>query len=228
MFLLLLPFFASATVYNETFAEDVSYFAALSYCTLEVIKDWNCGAPCERHPNFEVYDAWNITVSGSLSNVVVGINHDTDDIIVSLEGTKDVTELLHELTDFNLIPYTPHVLPNATVDDFFLNAYVAAQDRIISTITTVKEIQNKVSQPVIVTGHSLGGSIAALVAIDLVLSGVVSSEELQLITYGEPRTGNPDFAKYMDKYVPNSWRLVHSGDIVPHVPLSDMIYLEFE
>ena len=140
MWMLILPFFASASVFNSTWAEDMSYFAALSYCTLEVINDWSCGVPCERHPNFEVYDAWNITVSGSVSNIVVGINHDTDDIIVSLEGTHNPTELIEELTDFDLIPYTPHVLPNATVDNFFLDAYVASNERIMNTIRNVKDI----------------------------------------------------------------------------------------
>ena len=138
MWVLLLPFFASAAVYNATFAEDMSYFAALSYCTLDSIKAWTCGAPCLRHPNFELYDAWNITISGMftfVSNVVVGVNHDTEHIIVSLEGTHGVSELITELTDFNLIDYTPHVLPNATVDDFFLNAYIQSQQRIIDTIT---------------------------------------------------------------------------------------------
>ena len=70
-----------------------------------------------------------------VSNVVVGVNHDTEHIIVSLEGTHGVSELITELTDFNLIDYTPHVLPNATVDDFFLNAYIQSQQRIIDTIT---------------------------------------------------------------------------------------------
>jgi predicted lipase len=79
----------------------------------------------------------------------------------------------------------------------------------------------------VVTGHSLGGSIAALCALDLVLSDVVSSNSLTLYTFGEPRVGNPAFAAAMDKFVPRSYRVVHSADLVPHVPPSDIIVAEY-
>jgi predicted lipase len=53
-----------------------------------------------------------------------------------------------------------------------------------------------------ITGHSLGGAIAALAALDIVLSGVARKENLELYTFGEPRVGNTDFANAMDLHVP--------------------------
>jgi esterase/lipase len=80
---------------------------------------------------------------------------------------------------------------------------------------------------VVVTGHSLGGSIAALAALDLVLSKVVTSENMQLYTFGEARVGNKVYADTMDKYVINSYRVVHYADIVPHLPPHDLIVMNF-
>jgi esterase/lipase len=82
-------------------------------------------------------------------------------------------------------------------------------------------------QTVVVTGHSLGGSIAALCALDLTLSEIVQSENLLLYTFGEARVGNPAYADTMDKFVPNSYLVVHYADIVPHVPPHDLVLVHF-
>ena len=71
-----------------------------------------------------------------------------------------------------------------------------------------------------VTGHSLGGAMAMLAALDLVHSGVVDAQSLSLYTFGQPRTGNHAFAAMVDEMLPaNVWRVVAASDPVPHVPL---------
>lgn len=51
------------------------------------------------------------------------------------------------------------------------------------------------------TGHSLGGALAALAAF-LFDGGEENNERLQLYTFGEPRVGNAQFARNMERYVP--------------------------
>jgi predicted lipase len=75
------------------------------------------------------------------------------------------------------------------------------------------------SDTIVVTGHSLGGALAAICALDLVLSDITTGENLELITFGEPRVGNAEYAAAMDKYVPQSYRVVNKRDLVPHLPL---------
>jgi hypothetical protein len=41
---------------------------------------------------------------------------------------------------------------------------------------------------------------------------------VQLMTFGQPRVGNAAFASYFAKYVPNTIRVTHGHDIVPHLP----------
>ena len=38
------------------------------------------------------------------------------------------------------------------------------------------------------------------------------------MTFGEPRVGNIIFAQNVDILVPNTYRVVHKADIVPHSP----------
>jgi predicted lipase len=85
--------------------------------------------------------------------------------------------------------------------------------------------------PFLVTGHSLGGALAAVCALDLSLSGLVDSSVLKLYTFGEPRVGDKLFAAAVDIAVPNAYRVVHWEDIVPHLPPEDAViehYLHHE
>ncbi|GAA5881022.1 hypothetical protein JCM16303_004639 [Sporobolomyces ruberrimus] len=63
-----------------------------------------------------------------------------------------------------------------------------------------------------ITGHSLGGAVAAIAGIDL------AGKATYLITFGEFRVGNPASAKYIDsKYGANTYRVVHAADSIPAV-----------
>lgn len=67
--------------------------------------------------------------------------------------------------------------------------------------------------PLYITGHSLGGALAAIASTRIRPSDRIAA----CYTYGCPRVGNGDFANQLWK-VP-VYRQVHSSDIVPRVPL---------
>ncbi|KAH7708821.1 Protein F25A2.1, partial [Aphelenchoides avenae] len=69
-----------------------------------------------------------------------------------------------------------------------------------------------------VTGHSLGGALASLAAGSLAQQGIYPSANIRLYTFGQPRTGNVAYAQAIEHLVPEAYRVVHSHDIVPHVP----------
>uniref|UniRef100_A0A7S1TLZ3 Fungal lipase-type domain-containing protein n=1 Tax=Erythrolobus australicus TaxID=1077150 RepID=A0A7S1TLZ3_9RHOD len=71
---------------------------------------------------------------------------------------------------------------------------------------------------VYVTGHSLGGAMAALAALHLVLQGVPDAS-MKVYTFGQPRVGNEAFSRYFDERVSSFYRIVNNHDIVPHLPL---------
>ncbi|PIO74991.1 triacylglycerol lipase [Teladorsagia circumcincta] len=70
----------------------------------------------------------------------------------------------------------------------------------------------------VVTGHSLGGAMASLAASYIVAAKLVPANNVELVTYGQPRTGNKDFAAAHDSQMAYSYRVTHWRDIVPHVP----------
>ena len=43
-------------------------------------------------------------------------------------------------------------------------------------------------------------------------------KNVQVTTFGQPRIGNEAFATYYTQYVPNTIRVTHEHDMVPHLP----------
>lgn len=74
-----------------------------------------------------------------------------------------------------------------------------------------------------VTGHSLGAALATLAVAKLRLE---KDEPVNgLYTFGQPRTGDREFAKYFDTdFEKQTFRYVNNNDIVTRVPFRTMSY----
>ncbi|CAD6200251.1 unnamed protein product [Caenorhabditis auriculariae] len=68
-----------------------------------------------------------------------------------------------------------------------------------------------------VCGHSLGGALSSVAASYVVQIGLFQGEKIKLLTVGQPRTGDYDYAMWHQNTFPYSYRIVHHKDIVPHV-----------
>jgi hypothetical protein len=68
-----------------------------------------------------------------------------------------------------------------------------------------------------VVGHSLGGAMATLGAADI-KRNLGKDVNVDLWTVGCPRVGLMRFRNNFNKLIPEAFRVVNHGDIVPHVP----------
>jgi predicted lipase len=68
----------------------------------------------------------------------------------------------------------------------------------------------------LVTGHSLGGAVATLVALRLF---EYIGYTPRVITFGSPRVGCRKLRKIFNRRVPDALRFVHDHDIVPWMPV---------
>ena len=102
----------------------------------------------------------------------------------------------------------------ARVHAGFRLAYDGVRDEIMSAIRSLRP------HHVYVTGYSLGGALATLAALDIKLTfgrrpwGI----RVTMYNFGSPRVGNASFAKYYNRNVVDSHRVVHSGDVVTMLP----------
>jgi len=70
--------------------------------------------------------------------------------------------------------------------------------------------------PTYILGHSMGGALAHLAALDL--RAAFDPEDLRVFTFGSPRVGNSVFSEFFDQRVAQSWRFTHNRDAVPSLP----------
>lgn len=92
----------------------------------------------------------------------------------------------------------------------FSNAYQSVREFIH------QRLKDSGLKKVFLAGHSLGGAMATLCAVDIQYN--FPGLEIDVVTTGSPRVGNPAFAKSFNKRVPNSIRIVNKKDVVTKLP----------
>jgi len=91
----------------------------------------------------------------------------------------------------------------------FSEAYKFVQQEIANAVSALEP-----DLPLYITGHSLGGALAAIASTRILPSDRIAA----CYTYGCPRVGDGEFAFQLWK-VP-VYRQVHRSDVVPHAPLA--------
>ena len=69
-----------------------------------------------------------------------------------------------------------------------------------------------------ICGHSLGGALATMFALDVAANKVAPFSPPTVYTYASPRTGNPDFATKYGQMISTTYRFVDNVDLVPKLP----------
>ncbi|KAJ8905966.1 hypothetical protein NDN08_002467 [Rhodosorus marinus] len=72
-------------------------------------------------------------------------------------------------------------------------------------------------RPIFFTGHSLGGALASLCALDA-QARLQSPGGVYVFTFGSPKVGNHAFAKVFNEKVPCCWRVVLAKDPITRLP----------
>ena len=176
------------------------------------------------------------------------------EVVVAFRGTEQ-TKWQDLATDVNLTPST--IDPERVVDDGswlpflnrkreplvhggFLAAYDSVRVKVLNAVAglTADADGSGAGRPwtVLVTGHSLGGALATLFALEAASlwgDGRCANPDLHkympkrdrsgarevcMYNFGSPRVGNAVFADGFDDLVPDAWRITNKKDIIPTVP----------
>jgi predicted lipase len=123
-------------------------------------------------------------------------------------GTADwITDLKFVLSAY---PFLPAGAGPVKVHYGFIEAFSSVRDAILPMVRDSKQTK------VLTTGHSLGGALAILAALDIRQN--VPDKQVSCYTFGSPKVGDPAFAKFYDGRVPNTFRIVNDADIIPTIP----------
>ena len=95
---------------------------------------------------------------------------------------------------------------------------------LVEQITTAAK-KFDTSLPCYVTGHSLGAALAVLTPVPVKL--LTRNDEVRMYNYAGPRVGDPVFVDAYDHLVPDSFRVVNLGDVVPELPPTQIFHWSY-
>lgn len=150
--------------------------------------------------SFEIVRGHDIDTQG-----YVAINN--THILVAFRGSESLPDWL---TNFQAVK-DPGPWKNTEVHEGFQDAFMAVALKIGQIIGREHK-----SQQIWLTGHSLGGALAVLLAATLRESRISVTG---LYTFAAPRVGDAAFVEKLNKSLQRCahWRVVNEGDFVPHL-----------
>ncbi|KAJ4344807.1 uncharacterized protein N0V89_012551 [Didymosphaeria variabile] len=221
-------------------------FSCASHCGDEDFKD------------FELVTAWNTGPLFSDSCGYIALSHPPSRprIILAFRGTYSIANTIVDLSTIpqEYVPYPgddddgatsdflapsppptaadepppadPPKCTNCTVHTGFYSSWLNTRKAILPALT--EAIEAHPDYEIVLVGHSLGGAVAALAALDLKARGWSP----RITTFGEPRVGNAELMAYINARFNISsnretnlyHRVTHYDDPVPLLPLAEWGY----
>ncbi|KAI9029627.1 Lipadyou-2 [Phycomyces nitens] len=188
--------------YNELIAS--------SYCRSVVPgSKWKCKHCSPDETLVSTFDSSKHDTNGYIAR-----NDRSKVINLVFRGTSSIPNFIDDF-DFSAQDYPP--VTGTKIHTGFYKTYLEVQKHVLSVM--MKEITAHPRYHVVVSGHSLGGALAIIGALDLFQhDSRFNAKNLSIKTYGGPRVGNPAFAYYVTGTGISLERIVNKHDIVPHVP----------
>ncbi|KAK4240038.1 Alpha/Beta hydrolase protein [Achaetomium macrosporum] len=231
-------------------------FSCVSRCkdfpTLRLVRTWNTGVLLSDSCGYIAIDSGTGAGTGGTNDGDKGAGGENNnsnrppgeegqqEIVVAFRGTYSIT---NTIVDLSTVPqeYVPYPAPpeggaggggkceNCTVHMGFMASWKNARAVVIPALHAARE--KYPGYRVHLVGHSLGGAVAALAALELKLG--LGWRDVVVTTFGEPKVGNDKLAEYIDgafgladgarEDLPYR-RVTHAGDPVPLLPLSEWGY----
>ncbi|KXN68902.1 alpha/beta-hydrolase, partial [Conidiobolus coronatus NRRL 28638] len=189
-------------------------YASAAYCPQAKLTSWNC-TNCVGYASnsSEVIYFQNAGVD---SAGYIAVNKILKLIVLSYRGTNDLSNWLYDtdikLTSAGLSGQSSNAQIHSGFNDMAMSLLSQTTSSLKSAIGKYPDYK------VVITGHSLGGAIASLIGFQLGQANVVSWDKLNVITYGQPRIGNPDFATYLNTKPWTFTRVTSYSDLVAISP----------
>ena len=134
-------------------------------------------------------------------------------VYIVLRGTVLAQEWLEDAKVCQ-VPY-PYRRKTGMTHKGFTRVYRSVRLQIMKTVGELARTRG--IETLYVTGHSLGGAVAMLAAVDL-HANLHPRIRTILYTFAQPRTGSVRFTDFVDEQMDQSWRIVNRNDSVCGVP----------
>ncbi|KAK4937063.1 hypothetical protein LTR10_022186 [Elasticomyces elasticus] len=227
-------------------------FKCLSRCSdfegFELVTTWNtgpllsdsCGYIAVSNPPYKKRVIVAFRGTYSIANTIADLstnpaeyapfpsNNDNESVCASLGRQNDEEPLLPQLLKQPAKRTVPQPeCPNCTVHAGFMTSWKNTRCTIVPHVE--KALNEHPNYELVLVGHSLGGAVAALAALEFQARGWTP----HVTTFGEPRIGNKALNRFIDKRFDLNdtnldkalyRRVTHVDDPVPLLPLQEWGY----
>ncbi len=158
------------------------------------------------------------------SRVTIGLilqAQGSGDAFVVFRGTEGIKEWVQD-AQFGDTPFRRVPDAGRTEDGFtamYESMRVGNQPGALDVVSALPGILWKQEvTSLTICGHSLGGALATLFAVDVAANAAAPFNSPTAYTYASPRTGNPDFVTKYTELISTTYRFVDNVDLVPKLP----------
>lgn len=206
IFFFFLALLVGIRCYSTIMANDMAHFSGIAYESQASIDGWKCGA-CSKYAvrNQKSFYSSSANIQG------FGAYYTKEHaVVISFRGSVDIKNWIFNL-DTAAVSYP--ACSGCQVHHGFYTAYKGIAPTVRTLVNNLLSLYS--GAKIIITGHSLGGAMAILCALDMKeIHGKVDN----VYTFGQPRIGNQNFANFYQAQVSSTFRVINYADMVPHVP----------
>ncbi len=199
-----------------------AYFPASDFKTGNVIADcWSAIAFVESDPDFEC----DVVITGQEdTQLFLARDPWTDDIVVSFRGSGTLQDWISDGQAANPADWVfeDGTVVTNSVHKGFLCAYQSVKAELKAELSNfVEGVEDVSTARVYFTGHSLGGALATLAALDLsswlVQTRGYDRDNVVMYSYGAPRSLKAKLLAGFRDHVPNAYAVMEKTDPVPYL-----------
>ncbi len=146
---------------------------------------------------------------------------ESGDVVVAIRGTEGIKEWVQD-AKFLKRQFT-RVAGAGETEDGFTDVYDSMKvGQGAGAATVVRWLGEhpwkRPATSLTICGHSLGGALATLLALDVAANAEAAFQNPIVYTYASPRTGDEQFVAKYNQLVATTNRLVDNADLVPKLP----------
>lgn len=200
--------------YDWHYANSTVALSALAYCGNETIMSGNYNNSIfitDFAPTSLVYNKY-YDVNG-----FIGTSKADQSIYVIFRGSMTITNWLD---DFETLMTNYPLCHQCLVHAGFYYSALSVKDDVVASVQYLQKMYPDYS--VVVAGHSLGGALATLTAVNLITNDIT---KIRHFSFGSPRLANEAASSFISKLLPEIYRTTHYKDIVPHNPFVHFGYV---
>ncbi|KAJ8608046.1 hypothetical protein MRB53_039881 [Persea americana] len=195
---------------------DISYCVAGPATTLS--PPFTCPSYCSTFPDLTLIDTWDTgaLTADSCGYLAVDSNPANPRIIVAFRGTYSPSNIITDLRNTHqpFVPYPPRIndtiqkahthvdhdsCASCRVHTGFYKSYLATRPYLLPPLLRILSDPTFRNHTLHFIGHSSGGAQALFFGLELRTRGY----NAYMTTFGEPRAGNDNFARYVDRVFSN-------------------------